>query len=216
VAGIVDDHLRPIVEAARGGDLPREVGDAAEDLQGALHEQLAIGRQLAADRAELDAKRDLLPPDGAARLWRDASQDAHARTLKAGRAADRAHQALEDALTAAALPTFDPRREGLARDECALAISGADPQGEALSLAERGNDEALAALLSPWGRTLLRSRGVDNPEPLLRDVRKVAVARARARGDNPAAQALKDHMSALAAARGSAGSQTRHLLRGWR
>jgi len=181
---------------------------------GAVRDAIGAGRQLEADRADLLRRRDLLPTDGYTRLWNEAHRDAKLKLDEAQGAANRAYSRLETALQDATLPKFDPSREQLARDECALALSNGNPEAGALEFASRGNDEAVAALLSPWGKTLLRSRGVQNPEPVLRDVRKIAVGRALDRGETPAAKALKEHFPALGAAKGSAGSQVRGFI-GW-
>lgn len=74
-----------------------------------------------------------------------------------------------------------------------------------------GNEEAVAALLSPWGKTLLSARGVRDPERVQADARKVAVASALKRGDTPAARALGDHFGNLGVVKGTAGDVVRRL-----
>ena len=109
------------------------------------------------------------------------------------------------------LPRLDERREQLARDEAALALSAGDPAQAALRLAERGADEPLGALLSPWGRTLLAARGVDDIDGTLRDVRAIAVQRAAQRSDSPAAIALREHVGKLGIVKGTGGNVIRKL-----
>ena len=215
VEGYVNEHGGAIVRAGLAGQLPQDVLDAAQDFQGALGDQIEAGRQLERDRAELARKKDLLPVDGYQRLWGEAHADAKGKTKDAERAAEHAFKRLETALEDAALPRFDASREALARDEAALAVSNGDPAMAARDLALRGNDEALAALLSPWGLTLLRSRGAADPEQALADVRKIAVQRALERQETVAAKALKTHLGPLSAAKGTASSQVRTLVGNW-
>lgn len=200
-----------IVKAGLDGDLPQDVLDAAQDLLDACQDQIAAGRQLRRDLDDLNRRRDLIPRDGYQRLVADAKRDARSKVDDADTAAKRALTRLEESLFEAALPKFQPEREQLARDECALALSNGDPQAAALGLADHGNDEALAALLSPWGRTLLEARGVRNVDRMLADVRTVVRGRIIARADTPAAVVLRDHLSDLATAKGQAGYSVRQL-----
>lgn len=211
VTDIVDTHGGAIVKAGLNGALPQAALDAAQDLRDALRANMAAGQQLGDDLAELTRRKDLLPVDGHARLVADAKRDAIAKTAEAENATERAYSRLETALEDAALPTFEPAREQLARDEAALALSGGAPESAALQFALHGNAEAIAALLSPWGATLLRSRGVENVDRTLAEVRRVAVDRAVSNDDNAAARAIRDHLPKLAAAKGAAGTKTRQL-----
>lgn len=213
VEGLIEEGSGPITKAGLAGELPQDVLDACQDCTGALRDLIAAGRQLEADRAELTRRRDLLPADGYERLWREAHADAKAKADQGQRDAERAYKRLEASLQDATLPAIPAGREALARDEAALALSVGNPEAEPLDLAGFGNAEAVAALLSPWGKTLLRARGVRNPDKLLAEVRKLTVARAIGRGDTAAARALRDSLGALGAAKGSAGSTVRDLTR---
>lgn len=215
VEALLREHGDAIVSAGIRGELPQYALDAAQDLTGALSDALAAGRQLEQDRHELTQRKDLLPEDGYRRLWGEAHVDAKRKTQEAELVVERAYTRLQVALEDAALPTFAPGREQLARDEAALALSGSgNPETLARQLAMDGNEEALAALVSPWGRTLLASRGVENPKQTMREVRSIAVARALDHGETTAALALRDHFPALGVVKGSAGNATRMLVGG--
>ena len=211
VERLVSEHGGAILSAASRGDLPRPVLEAAGDVCGNLSDTLAIGRQLEADLAELEARRDLLPVDGFRRLRADAIADAKKKLAELEPVTDRAVERLEVSLQDAVMPTFQPSREQLSRDECSLALGFGNPELAAHALARDGSPEALAALLSPWGRTVLRARGVHDVDRVIREVRQIAIAQALKRGDSPAALALSDHLGALKAAKGSAGSLARRL-----
>lgn len=215
VAGLIDQHGGAIVKAGLTGELPQDVLDAAQDLTGALRDAIAAGSQIESDFADLNRRRDLIPRDGYDRLIRDAQRDAAEKVKTAQSAAERSYKQLQASLEEAALPQFKPEREQLARDEAALALSAGNPELAATHLALYGNREAVAAMLSPWGKTLLLARGVRDPDRVLKEARKLAVVRAKDEGDSPAAIALRDHLSGLGAAKGSAGSKARDLAGRW-
>lgn len=213
VERVLDAHSRPLLEAGERGSIPREARDAAKDFAGAYREVLEIGRQLARDLAELRQKQDLLPAEALGRLEREAKEAADLRRRAAERDGQRAYARLRLTLEDTLLPALAPRRERLARDEAALALSGGgDPAQAARQLAQHGSAEALAALLSGWGETLLRARGVENPTALRAELRKLAVERAlRESPDAPAAELLREHVGRLGAVIGSASSEIRRL-----
>ncbi len=216
VGNIINQDGGPIVRAGLDGKVSQATLDAAQDCMGALHEMIETGRQLERDLAELERRRDLIPVDGYHRLVGEAKKDARDKLTTAQAVADRSYQALEESLFEDALPRFAPEREQLARDEAHLAVSHGDPHEAAVDLAMNGNDEAFAALLSPWGKTLLKARGVRDVDKVLRDVRRVARGRIAARMDTTAAKLLQDHYGGLGAAVGSAGTKARNLgARGW-
>jgi hypothetical protein len=211
---ILQEDSAPIIRAGLDGHLPQEALDAAQDLVGAARDVIAVGRQHETDIADIERRRDLLPADGYARLRKDANADAIAKGAEAQRATDQAYERLEDELFKAAMPKFSPEREQLARDEAHLAISvGNSPEAAARDLCMSGNDEAVAALLSPWGDTLLKARGVRDIAKLKRDLRVILKGRIVANPTTPAAQLLRDHLTGLNTARGQVGHSIRKITR---
>jgi hypothetical protein len=142
-------------ELQLGSDaLPRQARDAFHDFVAAVGDLIQTGRQLQADYAELDAKRDLVPVDGWKRLRDQAIGEAQERSDGADRRARLAFDTLKAELQTAALPKVDEKREGLARQEFVDGLG--DARGSAVrqrvvDLAQNGSREALAALLSPYG-----------------------------------------------------------------
>ena len=208
IESLIDAHGGAIISAGLRGDLPNDVLDSASDLVAALRDQVAIGRQIEADRGELNAKRDLLPGAGFDRLWREAHEDARDKTVAAETAAERTYARLEAALQRSLLPEFSPGREQFARDEAALALSSGDPEYAVRNLALYGGDEPIGALFSPWGQTLLRAHGIENADTILKEARAIVVRRKSA-SDSPAAEAIRHHLGPLAAAKGSASNLAR-------
>jgi hypothetical protein len=215
VENVLANDVGPIIAAGEKGEISQAAFDAAQDYRGAVQDMLVADRGLEADLAELEARRDLIPADGYKRLTAKALADAKAKLSTAQTAADLSYKALEQALTDEALPKFEPAREQLARDEAALALStgGQNAENAALTFASQGNPEAVAALLSPWGTTLLRARGVRNPERVQREVRRIAAQTATARSDSTAARLLREHYYGAGAAKGAAGSTVRRITR---
>lgn len=218
IAPIVERMIRddggPIIAAGHAGEISQPALDAVQDLVGAARDALEAGRQLDSDLRDLERRRDLLPPDGFGRLVRDAKRVAAEAADEAQHAMDGALRRLEAALVEDALPRVDPAREGIARDEAMMTLSSGDAATTAMQIAQTGSDEALAALLSPWGRAALAARGVHNVDATLRDVHKVARARVVERGDTTAARLLRRHLAGLAAVAGQAGSRVRELAGG--
>jgi hypothetical protein len=214
VENVLNEGTGPIIKAGMRGEISRETLDAAQDFKGIYQDALATGRQLEADLADLHGKKDLLPAAGFERLARDARAEADTKVRALDGDGRRAYERMKSGLEADTLPRFDPSREQLARDEAALALSGpGDPSSLARDLALNGTEESVAALLSPWGATLLRARGVERPDAVLKSVRDVAVQRAIGEGRTTAAQLLRG-LGKLGAVMGSAGSETRSLVRG--
>jgi hypothetical protein len=215
---VLNDASREL--ALGSADMTQGVRDAAGDYRSAVSDVLAAGRQAAADLRELGQKRDLLPAQGAERLRNEAIAEASERSADADRRAARAYAKLEAELQAAALPKLNPAREQLARDELREALG--DAQGaraitQALDVVRGGSYEAAAALFTTYGSTLLKARGVANPEADLAPVRKVAAAEATSRGKTPGeliAGAAYGRLGKLGAARGAAGSYTLKAIAG--
>lgn len=205
--------------ALRDRDHPQGVRDAAGDFAAAIGDTIAAGRQLQADLRELRAKADLMPEHGALRLRAEAIEAAKATAADADNRAKRALESLEEALTDAALPRFDPARETLARQELGLALGNATPAnmaGVLNSVILHGSREAAAAIFTGFGKTLIGSRGLD-PRQLdeaLKSARKMAAETAADRGETTreliASKALAG-LGKLGAVRAAAGSSTRKI-----
>lgn len=148
--------------------------------RGHVREALAAGAQLEADRAELRSKSDLIPPAGAQRLEREAHAEA---TDRAKSAMDKARASVENLRRAALLdaqPKPDKEREGLGRDELNMIVGSGSP-AELMTrvhrVASTGSRDAVAALMSPFGRSLLYARGLagSDLDGALASARKVVV-----------------------------------------
>jgi hypothetical protein len=209
VENILAEDAGPIIQAGVNGEVPQEVLDAVQDFTSAWTDTIAVGRAFQAELDEIAARRDLIPAAGVARLRNEARESALSKTRELDHEGRRAYERLRVELENAALPRFNPAREQLARDEAMLALSAGSPADLALN----GTDEAIAALLSPWGKTALRARGVRDVDRVLADVRRTAVARAVDRGETPAARLLKTNHRKLSAVMGSAAHQTKQLAR---
>jgi hypothetical protein len=200
-------------------DLPQSVRDAHSDYRTAISDVISAGRQAERDLTELHEKRDLIPVQGLNRLRQEAVSEAQERAAEADRRAERALERLKTELTAAALPTLDPAREALARDELLVALGDARENravARALDIAKSGSTEAVAALFSSYGTATLKARGVADPERALAPVRTVAASVAAERGKTMReliAGAAVTRVGKLAAARGSAGLYVRHAVR---
>jgi hypothetical protein len=215
---VISDVTREL--ALTSDALPQQVRDAHDDYTTAIGDIISTGRQLKTDLDELEAKRDLIPQNGADRLRLEAKNDAGRKYQEADRRAEQSLDRLRDSLLDAALPKLDPKREQLARDELQVALGNAQgpgAAGAAATLATHGSREAVAALFSPFGRTLLASRGVKGPElnRLFDDLRRIAATAAIEHATTPgeilAGRALRK-VNALGAARGAAGSYVRRNL----
>ena len=215
VVKLVASDLVPFVSAGQRREISPEAFQAAQDLEGVSADRLAIGATISKDLAEIDERErtGYLTLDQARILKMHAREEARAREESAYAEAKRAYERLGDAIDAELTPKLDASREQMAREELQLAFPPVEqnPEGKALWLAANANDEVVAALLSPYGRTLLQSRSVKYPDPILREVRKTAAARASSRLDTPAARLRKAHYAGLTAVVGGAGSTTRRL-----
>jgi hypothetical protein len=188
-------------------DWPAEVMAAAADDADALTDRIGAVRQLAADLADLNSKRDLLPGPGWQRLRTEALEEARRRSEDAAHRSKRAQQALAEALTTAALPKLDKSREALARQELALLLGTGNPHHNVLRIAQRGSRDATAVLVSTsFGESLLESRGLQGRE--LKDaltntrtiVSRSAAQRPEATPDEIRASAALNKLPKLAAA----------------
>lgn len=142
---------------------PNYVREIVGALNGHLHGALAVGDQYTSDRAELAAKGDLIPPAGAARLAGEALTEAERNGKNELNAARQDVATLRRAALLDALPKVDPAREGLGRDELSMLIGTGSPaqiMTNVHRVAEHGSRDAVAALLSPFGRSLLETRGL--------------------------------------------------------
>jgi hypothetical protein len=164
---------------------PAYVKELVTGFHGHVGNALAAGAQLAADRAELRAKADLLPPAGAERLGREAQAEAEAAAKDAMRRARQSAEALRRAAMLEAMPQIDSAREQLSRSELDMLVGTGSP-AELLvrvhRIAEAGSRDAVAALLSPYGRSLLQTRGLSGSDldGALTSAQKVVVESAEA------------------------------------
>jgi hypothetical protein len=195
-------------------ELGQAVHDAAGDFRAAFTDQIAVGRKLEGDVAELRKKRDLLPAAGYRRLRGEAISAAAQFSAQADKSAAAAIESLRERLTDAAQPRLDPAREGLARQETTLALGeakGDHAAGRAITIAQSGSREAVAALNSPFGETLLQSHGVSGRTltETRAAIRKLAARMALEKSANVeeilAAKVL-ERVDSLGAVRGAASS----------
>lgn len=201
---------------------PPTVRDAHDDARQALADEIAAVRQLEADLAELDGKRDLLPAAGYQRLRGEAVAQADVSVHTARQRGMQALARLKDELRAAAVPKVDPQRETLARDELKMLLAEAPPaevRARALRIARRGSRDATAALLSPYGRGLLETKGLsgrsldDAMDALTKMVAASAAERAGSTVEEIVASRAYESVDRLAAAIGNAGNSVRRLTR---
>jgi hypothetical protein len=201
-------------------DMASPVREAAGDYAQAIGDVLGAVDQLADDLAELDAKADLLPAQGVRRLRRESVEEAQRVYMEADRRAGRALDAIHDALTDAALPKAPAvEREALARGELDMALSGPGAMVEKVAdIAAHGSREVVATLLSSYGRTALKARGMNGAEldEALQTARTLAAHAGLDYGLEPgeilASMALKK-LPRLAAARGASGAHALFRLR---
>lgn len=199
-------------------DLPLEVHNAVADAVSPIKDTIDVGRLYESQRADILKDADLRPAAGTQRLLREAKARAEAIATQADRDGERAIEVLRERLTDAAQPTMDWSRESLARQELLIAFEGAKGAGAesvARKIAMYGSREAAAALITPFGRTLLAARGVKNLDSIFREVRDLNVAAAPGRAATNreliAAKALTG-LAGLGAAKGAAGSYVLSLL----
>jgi hypothetical protein len=201
-------------------DLGQDVNDRAHDVREAVHDQVAIGRKISHEDAELRAKHDLLPSAGYRRLRGELVAMGRSLNEEADRRIGRSLDALEDSLVEAAQPRFDPGREMLARQEIALALGQAEGDhaaGLVSQLALNGSRELVAVLGTSFGQTLLMAHGVTGRtlEETLKGVRQIAARTAAERGETPreimAGRAL-DEVGKLGAAKGASGAFTLRMI----
>jgi len=195
------------------------VAEAFGDFRKQIAEITDAGSQLRKDYAELESKRDLLPGAGFQRLRRLATEDAAVRGRDADGAARQALDRIRGELTTASLPKVPADREALARQELSEALGPKPTLERIVNLAANGSRESIAALFSPFGRTILESRGVPGTDYVeaLDAARQVAAATAVDRGETEterAASALLDNVGTLGAALGAAGVDLHHAAEG--
>ena len=222
VRDVTDSLINEARAELTSADLPANVVSSYADFANAVQTANGAGDQFASDMADLAEKRVLLPPAGHAHLASAALNDATETSGSAYRDAQRAHASLLDALTTAALPALDSSREALARQEAETALSRADKNtvvNQAVRLAGGASREAAAALLSPWGRTLLESRGVEGGD-LERAFSEIRQAAAQAASNHGTTKREKAAAAGLQAARkvesavGASSSYVALVLRG--
>jgi hypothetical protein len=212
--GIPGD-LAPFISAGQRGQISKRAFELVQDIEGSAFDSIANARKLQKDLAEIEAgvKTGRLTGEQARLLAMNAREEARRFEAHAYAERIRDYEGLAEDLYAELVPTLEPSRESFAREELQLAFgpSERNPEGRALWLATNANDEVVAALLSPYGKTLLQSRGVKAPERILREVRKTVAMRRASKLDTPAAYLLKNHYGGLSAVIGGAGSATRRL-----
>jgi hypothetical protein len=212
-AALVEAVLRDVGPVLNSSELSQGARDAYADATRAVRDLVAAGDQRDRDLAELEAKRDLLPQAGYGRLRAELEAEGRAREADADARWNRSTAALRESLEADALPTFEPERESLARDELALLLGdarGPAAAGAALGIARSGSREALAVMLrSPFGRSLLEARGLRGREleQTLSSARTIAAERTLDEGaterERAAAAALK-RLGEFSSVRGAA------------
>jgi hypothetical protein len=150
-----------------------------EDHRAAVEDILSAGAELERQLAEVERDRDLYNPQGVQRLRRERIDLAEQAVAEAGHRAERALAELRVNLGEAVIPRVPTEREHLARQELAMLLDarGQSLVSTALAVANGESREALAALLSPFGRALLMARGVTgiDLEQVMRSVRTIAV-----------------------------------------
>jgi hypothetical protein len=222
IAGISRDILASQSAPYQAEYLSQAAADHVDDYRAAVNDLLSTGEQAERDIAELQSKRDLIPGPGYERLRGEAMAEAQRLAADADARATRALDALKADLIADAQPTVDPAREGLARQEAALAMGEATRDGavERLnSIVTEGSPEAAAVLLgTSFGRTMLVARGVNGHDlqQALETGRMLAAHTAVERGTTARqvlAGKLLQSLGGLAAAKGAAGSYVANILK---
>lgn len=222
LATITENILAESAEMGLASDvLPAEVRAAASDFARAIRDKVSAADQLGLDLNELHAKRDLLPEHGANRLRREALADAEAKVADAERRQAEAMKTLRAGLLDAASPQIDKAREALARQELEVAIGNAEggaARSRAVSIAENGSNEAIAAMLSPFGTTLLQARGVTGRdlEEVLHSAKVIARSKVTERGGTArqlVAAKASTRLDRLASANSAAGSYFHSIAR---
>jgi hypothetical protein len=199
--------------------LSRPVRDRLGGYENAIDDQIKTGQQLEADYAELNAKKDLVPVEAWDRLREQAIAEAQQRSDAADRRAERELAGLIAEVKSDALPRLDPKREPLARQELEAGLgnkTGQAARSAVMDLAQHGSREALSALFTDYGRTLLAGRGVTGPDldETLENARTFAAYRTDGGTVREiiASKALLG-IDRLGGARGAAGSYTAGLIR---
>jgi hypothetical protein len=213
--GLVND-VNPWLVAGQRAELPEDLFQDVQEFEALTRDRLANGAQGDRDRDEImrrwrsgeisTEQRDLLFDRSREDIEKNEMQwePIHQRVLK--RIGERADDAM--------LPKLAPSRESPARDELQVAFSGdRDPRAVAVALAMNGSDEVVACLLTPFARTLLVARGIENVDAVLADVRQAAVARAMKLGTSPAAQLKAKYYAGMGALVGGAGIVARRNSR---
>jgi hypothetical protein len=185
--GVAANLLTEAGGIEKDSNLPVEARDLAADAHAAVADVLSAGDVAAKDLGDLDARRDLIPVSGLARLQEEATQDAEARASEASRRFQQAVDGLKAQLTEAALPKLaGSDRELLGRDSVRTAVgdaTGGQFIHRLAGLAEHGDSESVAAVFTPWGRTFAISRGVANIDrDLAQIVKPIVVAGIPKRG----------------------------------
>lgn len=210
--------LREQQHALTSADLPAGVTTAYVDYALMIKNANEAGDGFVSRMAELNAKRDLIPPAGYGRLRSEALQEAKADSDRHYRTAQETLVRLKEELITAATPKLDPTREALARQELATALGAGSgtPMERAMRVAQHGSHECAAALFSDYGRTLLGTimDGRDLAETMA-VARTAAASVAMERGVTPterAAGAALQHVDGLAAAIGASGTYVNSVL----
>lgn len=221
----LSDHARSVLADERRAmafdtaGYPAEIRAAFDDYSAAVAEILTVGAELEGQLADLDRDRDLYPAQGYQRLRGERVNDAIAASREAERRAEAAAGELRERLADQVVPRVPESREMLARQELQmlLDVPGVDARTAAIRVANGDTRDGLAALMSPFGRALLQSRGVygRDLDETMAAVRSIAIGTAaqhpgRHTGAELTAAAARDRVPGLAFA---AGLARRHVLR---
>jgi hypothetical protein len=158
---------RTLSESLAGIDMraqPDGVRTLLASFKGHMDAALAASAQLDADLHELASKRDLIPDAGLARLEREARAEAAEKSQAALHAARQTAEAIKRAGLGGGPPQIDPARELLGRGELEMLVGDGDPvqiSTRVAQLAERGSRDAISVLNSPYGRSLLETKGLE-------------------------------------------------------
>lgn len=202
-------------------DLPAEVHERFADFVVGVSGQLGAAAQLESDLRDLNAKADLVPAHGLARLRNEATGQATAAHERGVRQAQEAAAGIRAALAEAALPTLKPEREAPARQELALLLgnaSGPRAQKAVTAIVQNASPEVIACLLSPFGKSLLATRGVSGRDydETIGYAKTLTVKLAATKGETARerkAAALHEQVAQLEAAIGGAGTHFQTKLR---
>jgi hypothetical protein len=173
-----------IPQLAGEGIVTPAVSEAYKEYAASVSGLIKAGDNYKAVKHEVNT-RPMIAPSEREALQREARKTAEEQRSRLVDEGQRALKKLEAALTETATPKLDLKREQAARQELELAISGARPEAAAVGLATNGSREALGALFTSYGKTLLTARGVEDPDRVLKDARAAAVAVAGERGGTP-------------------------------